>query len=203
MRSIGGFNSSGYGSFGEGDPISARGLNRMAAGIDQNRVMMSQGVEFQKSIGGVAFNTPQEAYMVGNMNPFTVFLDRVDGVVVVRVTPGAVNSVIPLINGTIMTGTYTPLTGPTSAGTYVVAVKCYASPAPAFFPLANTEIVLTGYPTTDTDTEGYIALAVITATSGTGGTINLALNQLVSGSLSAERHKYSAPNTATYYYYRV
>lgn len=203
MRSIGGFNSSGYGSFGAGEAISARGLNRMAAGIDQNRVMMSQGVEFQKSIGGVAFSTPQEAFMAGTMTPFTVYLDKVDDIVVVRVSPGAVNSVIPLINGTIMTGAYTPLTGPTSAGTYVVAVKCYASPAPAFFPLATTEIVLVPYPTTDTDTEGYIALAVITATSGTGGTITLGVNQLVSGSLSAERHKYSAPNTASYYYYRV
>ena len=203
MRSIGGFNSSGYGSFGEGESISARALNRMASGIDQNRVMMSQGVEFQKSIGGVAFNTSQDVGVVSSLNPFTVYLDTVDGIKVVRVSPGAVNSVIPLINGTIMTGAYTPLTAPTSAGTYVVAVKCKADPAPSFFPLADSEIVLVAYPTTDTDTEGYIALAVITATSGTGGIINLSVNQLVSGSLSAERHKYSAPDTASYYYYRV
>ena len=204
MRSIGGFNSSGYGSFGEGEPISSRALNRMAAGIDQNRTMMSQGVEFQKSLGGVAFtNIPQDVVYTNITTPFAVFLDKVDGVKVVRVIPGAVNSVIPLINGTIMTGVYTPLTAPTSAGTYVVAIKCKADPAPAFFPLADSEIVLVAYPTTDTDTEGYIALAVITATSGTGGIINLSVNQLVSGSLSAERHKYSAPNTASYYYYRV
>lgn len=203
MRSIGGFNSSGYGSFGEGEPISSRALNRMAAGIDQNRTMMSQGVEFQKCIGGVTFSTTQEVVYTNITTPFAVFLDSVDGIKVVRVIPGAVNSVIPLINGTIMTGAYTPLTAPTAAGTYVVAVKCKADPAPAFFPLADSEIVLVAYPTTDTDTEGYIALAVITATSGTGGVINLSVNQLVSGSLSAERHKYSAPDTASYYYYRV
>jgi len=203
MRSIGGFNSSGYGSFGEGEPISSRALNRMAAGIDQNRTMMSQGVEFQKCIGGVAFNTTQEVVFNNFTTPFAVFLDSVDGIKVVRVIPGAVNSVIPLINGTIMTGAYTPLTAPTAAGTYVVAVKCKADPAPAFFPKSDSEIVLVAYPTTDTDTEGYISLAVITATSGTGGIINLSVNQLVSGSLTAERHKYSAPDTASYYYYRV
>jgi hypothetical protein len=203
MRSIGGFNSSGYGSFGDGNQISARALNRMAAGVDQNRTMMSQGVEFQKSIGGVTFNTTQEVSMLGSLNPFTVYLDTVDGIKVVRVSTGAVNSVIPLINGTIMTGTYTPLTAPTAAGTFVVAVKCKADPAPAFFPKSDSEIVLVAYPTTDTDTEGYIALAVVTATSGAGGIINLGVSQLVSGSLSAERHKYSAPNTASYYYYRV
>jgi hypothetical protein len=203
MRSIGGFNSSGYGSFGEGEPVSARALNRMAAGIDQNRTMMSQGVDFQKCIGGVTFSTTQEVSYDTYSTPFAVYLDSVDGIKVVRITPGAVNSIIPLINGTIMTGAYTPLTAPTAAGTYVVAVKCKANPAPAFFPKSDSEIVLASYPTTDTDTEGYIALAVITATSGTGGVITLSVNQLVSGSLTAERHKYSAPNTASYYYYRV
>jgi hypothetical protein len=203
MRSIGGFNSSGYGSFGDGNEISARALNRMAAGIDQNRTMMSQGVEFQKSIGGVAFNTTQEVIYNNVTTPFAVYLDSVDGIKVIRVIPGTVNSVIPLINGTIMTGAYTPLTAPTAAGTYMVAVKCKADPAPAFFPKSDSEIVLVAYPTTDTDTEGYIALAVVTATAGTGGIITLSVNQLVSGSLTAERHKYSAPNTASYYYYRV
>jgi len=203
MRSIGGFNSSGYGSFGDGEPVSARALNRMAAGIDQNRTMMSQGVEFQKSIGGVAFNTTQEVIYNNVTTPFAVYLDSVDGIKVIRVIPGTVNSVIPLINGTIMTGAYTPLTAPTAAGTYMVAVKCKADPAPAFFPKSDSEIVLVAYPTTDTDTEGYIALAVVTATAGTGGIITLSVNQLVSGSLTAERHKYSAPNTASYYYYRV
>jgi len=202
-RSIGGFNSSTYGSFGTGNSISAGAMNRMAIAVDKATTMMSQGVEFRSSNNGVAYNSPQEVVIVQSYPPFTVFLDSVDGITVVRVAVGAVNSVIPLINGTIMTGTYTPITAPTSAGTYVVAVKCKADPAPSFFPLADSEIVLVAYPTTDTDTEGYIALAVITATSGTGGIISLAVNQLVSGSLSAERHKYSAPNTASYYYYRV
>ena len=55
-RSIGGFNSSGYGSFGEGDQISARALNRMSVGIDKAQTMFSQGVQFQTSNGGVVYN---------------------------------------------------------------------------------------------------------------------------------------------------
>jgi hypothetical protein len=202
-RSIGGFNSSTYGSFGTGQPISAGAMNRMAIAVDRASTMMSQGIDFRSSNNGVAYSSSQEVVSVQSYPPFTVFLDSVDGITVVRVSAGSVNSVIPLINGTIMTGVYTPLTAPLSAGTYVVAIKCKADPAPAFFPLINSEIVVIAYPTTDTDTEGYIALSVLTATSGTGGTISFGLNQLVSGSLTAERHKYSAPNTASYYYYRV
>jgi hypothetical protein len=56
MKSISGFNSSGYGSFGEGQPISARALNRMAAGIDKAQTMFSQGVEYQANNGGVAYS---------------------------------------------------------------------------------------------------------------------------------------------------
>ena len=203
MKSISGFNSSGYGSFGEGDAISARALNRLAAGIDKNRAMMSQGVEFCSGIGGVSYNTPQEVVFGGVTTPFAVYMDKVDGVDVIRVIPGTVNNVIPYINGTLMTNpTYTPLTAPTSAGTYVVSVKCKADPAPAFFPKSDSEIVVETYPTTDTDTEGYITLAVLTVTVVSGVT-SYSVNQSVSGSLWAERHKYTEPDTAWYYFYRV
>ena len=204
MKSIDGFNSSGYGSFGEGDGISARALNRMAAGIDKNRTMFSQGIEFQSSVGGVAFNAPQEVVFNAISTPFAVYLDSVSGVTVIRVVPGTVNNVIPFINGTLMNDpTYTPLTAPTTAGTYVVTIKCKADPAPAFFPRSDSEIKIETYPTTDTDTEGYITLAIVTATAATGGGVNLTINQSVSGSLWAERHKYTEPDTASYFFYRV
>lgn len=54
-RSIGGFNSSDYGSFAEGEPLSARGLNRMANGIDKAQTRFSQGVDFCVSNGGVVY----------------------------------------------------------------------------------------------------------------------------------------------------
>jgi hypothetical protein len=202
VKSINGFNSSGYGSFGDGEQISARALNRMAAGIERNRTMMSQGVEFASGIGGVAFNAPQEVVFNAISTPFAVYLDTVEGVTVIRVVPGTVNNVIPYINGTLMTANYTPLSAPTTAGTYVVTIKCKADPPPASFPRLDSEIKIESYPTTDTDTEGYISLATVTVTV-TSGVPSYAINQLVSGSLWAERHKYTQPDTAWYYFYRV
>jgi len=175
----------------------------MAAGIERNRTMMSQGVEFASGIGGVAFNTPQDVVFGAISTPFAVYLDTVEGVTVIRVVPGTVNNVIPYINGTLMTANYTPLAAPTTAGTYVVTIKCKADPAPAFFPKSDSEIKVETYPTTDTDTEGYITLAIVTATAATGGGVDLVINQSVSGSLWAERHKYTEPGTASYFFYRV
>ena len=203
MKSISGFNSSGYGSFGEGDVISASALNRMGAGIDRNRTMFSQGIEFQSSIGGVGFSTTQEVNFNTFTTPFQVFLTESEGAPAVGVIVGSVNNVIPYINGTIMTNpAYTPILLPTSAGDYIVTIKCKADPAPAFFPRLDSEIKIESYPTTDTDTEGYISLATVTVTV-TSGVPSYAINQLVSGSLWAERHKYTEPDTASYFFYRV
>ena len=66
-RSIGGFNSSSYGSFGQGDEISARALNRMGVAIDRATTMPSQGIQFQASNGGVAYNDPQEVVLLDGM----------------------------------------------------------------------------------------------------------------------------------------
>ena len=204
MRSISGFNSSYLnGSFAPGEQLTASALNRIGVGLDMNRTMMSQGIEFMNSAGGVAYNTPQDVVFGSISTPFAVYLDTVEGVQVIRVIPGTVNNVIPYINGTLMTDpTYTPITAPTSAGTYVVSVKCKADPAPAFFPKSDSEIVIGTYPTTDTDTEGYITLAVVTATT-VGSSVKLSISQSVSGSLWAERHKYTEPDTASYFFYRV
>ena len=201
-RSIGGFNSYGYGSFGEGQQLSARALNRMAVGIDKAQTMFSQGIEYQTSNGGVAYNTTQEVNLNTSTTPFQVFLTESEGAASIGVVVGSVNNVIPLINGTIMTGNYTPILLPTSAGNYVVTIKCKADPAPAFFPKSDSEIKIESYPTTDTDSEGYISLAFVTVTV-TGGVPSYAINQLVSGSLWAERHKYTEPDSASYFFYRV
>jgi hypothetical protein len=205
MRSISGFNSSYLGgSFGAGEYVTASALNKMGVGLDMNRTMMSQGIEFMNSAGGVAFNTPQDVIDISNSAPpFFVYLVKEEGADAVRVVTGTVNNVIPLINGTIMTNqAYTPILLPTSAGDYVVTIKCKADPAPAFFPRLDSEIKIESYPTTDTDTEGYISLATVTVTV-TSGVPSYAINQLVSGSLWAERHKYTEPDTASYFFYRV
>lgn len=96
-RSIGGFNSSTYGSFGEGDQISARALNRMGVGIDRATTMYSQGIQFQASNGGVAYNNPQEVVLTDGMgvtpsyqsvNHYECKVFTIDGVSVLRVARG-------------------------------------------------------------------------------------------------------------------
>jgi hypothetical protein len=78
-RSLGGFNSSGYGSFGEGQQLSARALNRMAVGIDKAQTMFSQGIEFQTSNGGVVYNQPAEPVVTtqeaSNLEQFQIVVE--------------------------------------------------------------------------------------------------------------------------------
>lgn len=204
MRSIGGFNSGGYGSFSEGGELSARGLNRMAAGIDKAQTMQSQGIQFQTSNGGVAYNEVyQTPTSVVSLAPFTVYLTKSEGADAVGVVVGTINNVIPYINGTLMNNpTYTPILLPTSDGDYQIVIKCKADPPPAGFPRLDTEIKVETYPTTDTDDYGFIALANVRIET-IGGNKTITVNQLVSGSLWAERHKYTQPDTAWYYFYRV
>jgi hypothetical protein len=205
MRSLTGFNSSYLqGSFGAGEYITASALNKIGVGLDMNRAMMSQGVQFTNSAGGVAFNTPQDAVDIGTTQPpFFVYLVKEEGADAVRVTVGTVNNVIPLINGTLMTDpTYTPILLPTSAGDYQIVIKCKADPPPASFPKLDTEIKYETYPTTDTDDYGFIAIANVRIEI-VDSKKTITLTQLVSGSLWAERHKYTEPDTAWYYFYRV
>jgi hypothetical protein len=205
MRSLTGFNSSYLqGSFGAGEYITASALNKIGVGLDMNRAMMSQGVQFTNSAGGVAFNTPQDAVDIGTTQPpFFVYLVKEEGADAVRVTVGTVNNVIPLINGTLMTDpTYTPILLPTSAGDYQIVIKCKADPPPASFPKLDTEVKYETYPTTDTDDYGFIAIANVRIEI-VDSKKTITLTQLVSGSLWAERHKYTEPDTAWYYFYRV
>jgi hypothetical protein len=61
MRSIGGFNSEAIqGSFGQGQPISASALNKLAAAADSARTMMSNDVTFTAGQGGVSYGLPQD-----------------------------------------------------------------------------------------------------------------------------------------------
>jgi hypothetical protein len=109
------------------------------------------------------------------------------GNLVINVNAGVINSVsVPACT----------LTFPIGGGWWHVLLQCNASPAPATFPTSASVIA---NPTIlgDTDSIGYIALAIVTAGAGTS------VAQTVTGGLRAERHKYSAPNTATYYFYRT
>jgi len=160
------------------------------------------GYTFSKSWSGTSL-VIEDQLTAPNRPPFTVVVYKSAGVFKAKVTAGNVNNVIPYINGTLMTDpTYTPLDVPTSPGVYVVAIKCKADPAPATFPRTDSEIIIDTYPLTDTDTEGYIVLANLSVTS-TSGVTAVAVYQSVSGSLWAERHKYTEPDSASYFFYRV
>lgn len=179
-------------------------LNAMQATAANGLNAPSNGVQQYRTTAGQVFL--EAVQIVGEQqapSPFTVSLTKEEGADAVRVTVGTVNNVIPLINGTIMTNpAYTPILLPTSDGDYQIVIKCKADPPPANFPRLDTEIKVETYPTTDTDDYGFIALANVRIETISGNK-TITVNQLVSGSLWAERHKYTQPDTAWYYFYRV
>jgi hypothetical protein len=88
--------------------------------------------------------------------------------------------------------------------TFIVAQNIYLkvpiddSVDPAIYPsTTDVEIVNCNSddPFVDTDTEGYLLLATISSAGF--------ITQFVQGSVWSERHKYTEPESATYYYYRV
>lgn len=193
--------------------MSLPGLNSSFSNADLNAMQStaanglnapSNGVQQYRTTAGQVFL--EAVQIVGEQetpSPFTVSLTKEEGADAVRVTVGTVNNVIPLINGIIMTNpAYTPILLPTSDGDYQIVIKCKADPPPAGFPRLDTEIKVETYPTTDTDDYGFIALANIRIETISGNK-TITVNQLVSGSLWAERHKYTQPDTAWYYFYRV
>ena len=193
--------------------MSLPGLNSSFSNADLNAMQStaanglnapSNGVQQYRTTAGQVFL--EAVQIVGEQetpSPFTVSLTKEEGADAVLVTVGTVNNVIPLINGIIMTNpAYTPILLPTSDGDYQIVIKCKADPPPAGFPRIDTEIKVETYPTTDTDDYGFIALANIRIETISGNK-TITVNQLVSGSLWAERHKYTQPDTAWYYFYRV
>ena len=170
-----------------------------------NKPMLGPGVgyTFTNGTGGMSLVIDDVA-PAPPLAPFTVTKAKSGVDNIVKIVPGMVNGVIPYINGDLMTDpTLTPLVVPAVVGLYVVAIQCNADPAPAAFPKSDSEIVIEPYPTTDTDSEGFIALAILTVTAPPSGGFNVAVNQSVSGSLWAERHKFTEPGTASYFFYRV
>ena len=193
--------------------MSLPGLNSSFSNADLNAMQStaanglnapSNGVQQYRTTAGQVFL--EAVQIVGEQetpSPFTVSLTKEEGADAVLVSVGTVNNVIPLINGIIMTNpAYTPILLPTSDGDYQIVIKCKADPPPAGFPRIDTEIKVETYPTTDTDDYGFIALANIRIETISGNK-TITVNQLVSGSLWAERHKYTQPDTAWYYFYRV
>jgi hypothetical protein len=131
-----------------------------------------------------------------NGHPFQVIFKGVDSsgeepVNKFKVISGTVNNVIP-------NNIDDEFTAFTVAQNIYLKVPIDDTVDPALYPsTTDVEIVNSdsSSPFVDTDTEGYLLLA----TMGSDGVIT----QFVQGSVWSERHKYTEPDTATYYYYRV
>jgi len=131
-----------------------------------------------------------------NGHPFQVIFKGVDSsgeepVNKFKVISGTVNNTIP-------NNIDDEFTAFTVAQNIYLKVPIDDSVDPALYPsTTDVEIVNSdsSSPFVDTDTEGYLLLATM-ASDGT-------ITQFVQGSVWSERHKYTEPESATYYYYRV
>lgn len=187
-------------SFNSGD------LNRLDALAHNCYNAPSNGVQQIVTSTGQVFLEKTDIIGPSAAFPFQVtVVEKEPGIFQYRVFTGSVNNVIPKIDGKPLDDpTVGGLTEPTGEGSYMIAVKCYADAPPVRFPKTNTEMVLISPAEAllDTDSYGYIAVASIIL-GPPGPNRSRQINQLVSSSLWAERHKYTEPNTAWYYFYRV
>jgi len=131
---------------------------------------------------------------------------------------GTINGVIPCMEGPALNKLITHIPRVKAAYDWSAAVDgyklCYiylqAGPAAGSsgltWPSANIADdnypTIWGYPYTmeDDDTTGYLLLALAQLNVDTGG---VTFTQFVTTSVWSERHKYSQPNSAYYYYYRL
>ena len=134
-------------------------------------------------------------------------------------SPGTINGVIPCCDGTGVTRLITQRPSPKIDYDWGTAVsgyqKCYiylqAGPASGSGGLVWPEAdignaasypTIYGYPDTmeDDDDSGYLLLALAQKETATG---TITFDRFVTTSVWSERHKYSQPDSAYYYFYRV
>jgi hypothetical protein len=223
MRSISGFNSTAIqGSFAPGQPIFASTLNALASAADKAYTMPSNDLVFNAGTGGTAYSLPQHVYVhtpAGQFNPY----DNGDGTF--SVVPGTLNSLIPCV-GAYGDATYLATASPAPKAEYDWSEEdeqgyksCYiylqASPAASsggrIWPSSDftTDLypAIYGYPSTmsDDDETGYILLALAKKKTNAEDPTKefIEWTFFINNSLWSERHKYSQPDSAYYYFYRV
>jgi hypothetical protein len=175
---------------------------------------------------GYTFDSSAKGFTIDTTDPFpnqpaipnTQFrpYDAGDGKFIV--TPGTINGVIPCCDGIDITKLITRIPTPQIAYDWSATVSgyqsCYiylqASPAAGSdgrtWPAASISDagypVIYGYPytMTDDDATGYLLLALAQKNADTEG---ITFTQFVTTSVWSERHKYSQPDSAYYYFYRL
>jgi len=217
MRSIAGFNGSSInGSFAAGESISASALNKLATGIDVTRTMPSNDIIYQANTNGTSYSLPQQVYYGQQAGPWTP-RDNGDGTF--SVVAGTVNGLIPCIGNPGVVNLLTFKGTPTPSEDYVFndAGDCYiylqcaiGDGDPPQWP--EVDPTKDNYPTiyafdapqTDDDTYGMILLALAQKDpASTDPFPTVTFTQFIFNSLWSERHKYSQPDSALYYFYRV
>ena len=183
---------------------------------------MSNDVQFVANTGGVSYSMPQQVYYPtapGQFNPY----DNGDGTF--SVVPGTINSLIPCV-GAYGDATCLMTANPVPKAEYDWSAEdeqgyksCYiylqASPAAGsgglIWPSSDFTTpeypAIYGYPSTmeDDDETGFILLALAkkktNAEDPTKEFVEMTL--FINNSLWSERHKYSQPDSAYYFFYRV
>jgi hypothetical protein len=203
--------------FKAGAPISAQDLNALAAGITATtpQFYLGEGPQISLGSGGVQIVDNRD---IGISKP-TPWKPRDNGDGSFWMYPGTVNSLIPCIGDpgieNLLTFKGTPKPYETysfnSAGDCYIYLQCaIGSGTPPQWPEVDPTNV--NYPTiyafdspqTDDDTYGFILLALAQKDpASTATNPPVTFTQFVFNSLWTERHKYSQPNSALYYFYRV
>lgn len=175
---------------------------------------------------GYTFDSSNKGFTLDTSDPFpnqqeapnTQFRPYDQGDGNFSVTPGTINGVIPCCDGIDVTKLITRIPAPkieydwsaTESGYKSCYIYLQASPAagsdgktwPAAAISDEGYPVIYGYPYTmeDDDTTGYLLLALAQKNAESGA---ISFTPFVTTSIWSERHKYSQPNSAYYYYYRL
>ena len=208
--------------FEAGSQIGAKQLNDLASGIQASLPMpyLGAGPSVSYTPGGsiITYTPPLVT------TPPTPWQPRRNDDDSISIWPGTINSLIPCVGGhgssaRLATASPTPSTPlDWSAVDEQGFASCYiylqSSPAASSggriwpssdFTTAEYPVIF-GYPTTmeDDDDTGYLLLALAKKKADPDPTKEVVeFTQFIFTSIWSERHKYSQPNSAYYYYYRV
>ena len=130
------------------------------------------------STGDVRYEIPG-TILDETMQPFQIYLTTIDGEQYIKVHHGTINNIETSNTFSAAEG-YIYLVAESSGDTY---------PSNAYIIQSEDDAL------EDTDSIGYIKLGYVHS--------DYVVDQYVSGSVWSERHKYTEPDTATYYFYRV
>lgn len=203
--------------FKAGSPISAQDLNGLAAGITAvtPQFYLGEGPQISLGSGGVQIVDNRD---IGIKAP-TPWKPRDNGDGTFSIWPGTLNSLIPCV-GNYGSAAQLATARPAPKTDYVWSEEgeCFiylqAGPAPGsggrIWP--SSDFTTEEYPTIygfdarqdDSDDYGYILIALAQKDpESTADFPPVKFTQFIFNSLWSERHKYSQPDSAYYYFYRV